>query len=33
MLKRAVERTQGDIDFVSVPNQGSAFVVRIPFNS
>ncbi|NOS93570.1 MAG: tetratricopeptide repeat-containing sensor histidine kinase [Cyclobacteriaceae bacterium] len=33
ILKRAVERMQGDIDFVSVPNQGSAFEVRIPFNS
>lgn len=33
ILKRAVERTQGDIDFVSVPNQGSSFVVRIPYNS
>ncbi len=33
ILKRAVERTQGEIDFVSVPNQGSSFVVRIPCNS
>ncbi|MBI3218299.1 MAG: tetratricopeptide repeat-containing sensor histidine kinase [Bacteroidetes bacterium] len=33
ILKRAVERTQGDINFVSVPNQGSTFVVRIPYSS
>ncbi len=30
ILKRAVERTQGDIDFVSVQNKGSSFLVRIP---
>ena len=30
ILKRAVERTQGQIEFVSVPNQGSSFMVRIP---
>jgi signal transduction histidine kinase len=30
ILKRAVERTMGSIDFVSTPNKGSSFIVRIP---